>query len=168
MKKSIGYLVACWCLVFSTLGFADRVIIHVNLLTKNGTGNAIGTVTARDTKYGLLLIPELNYLPFGVHGFHIHENPSCANGGMSAGNHFDPKYTTKHLGPYNDKGHLGDLPALFVDQNNKANIPVLAPRLKVADIKGHALIIHMHGDNYSDKPEKNGGGGAMLACGIIR
>jgi Cu-Zn family superoxide dismutase len=168
MKKLMSYLIVCWCLLFSSLGFADRVIIHMSLLAKNGPGEAIGTVTAKDTKYGLLLIPALTDLPSGMHGFHIHNNPSCANGGMSAGDHFDPKYTTKHLGPYNDKGHLGDLPVLIVDQANKAQTPVLAPRLKVADIKGHALIVHLHGDNYSDKPEKNGSGGAMLACGVIR
>lgn len=27
-----------------------------------------------------------------------------------AGGHLDPEKTGKHLGPYNDKGHLGDLP----------------------------------------------------------
>ena len=32
-------------------------------------------------------------------------------------------------------GHLGDLPALFVDAGGSANQPVLAPRLKVADIQ---------------------------------
>jgi len=168
MKKGLSYLVACWCLVFTSLSLADRVIIHMNLLAKKGLGESIGTVTATDTEYGLLLTPDLSSLPTGMHGFHIHDNSSCANGGMSAGGHFDPKYTTKHLGPYNDQGHLGDLPVLLVEQNNKAKTPVLAPRLKVADIKGHALIVHLHGDNYLDKPEKNGGGGAMLACGIIR
>lgn len=168
MKKLMFFLMVCWSLLFANLALADRVIIHMNLLAQKGLGEAIGTVTAADTPYGLLLTPSLINLPAGLHGFHIHDNPSCQDGGMSAGGHFDPKYTTKHLGPYNDNGHLGDLPALMVDQNNKASTPVLAPRLKVADIKGHALIIHLHGDNYSDSPNKNGGGGAMLACGVIR
>jgi Cu-Zn family superoxide dismutase len=47
-------------------------------------------------------------------------------------------------------------------------MPVLAPRLKVADIKGRSLMIHAGGDNYSDLPVKLGGGGARIACGVIR
>jgi Cu-Zn family superoxide dismutase len=168
MKKSWNFLVVCACLLATHFALADRVIIHMSLLAKKGIGNTLGIVTASDTKYGLLLTPELTHLPAGMHGFHIHNNPSCQNNGMSAGTHFDPQYTTKHLGPYNDNGHLGDLPVLVVDNNHKAILPVLAPRLKVSDIKGHALIIHLHGDNYSDTPEKNGGGGSMLACGVIR
>ena len=47
--------------------------------------------------------------------------------------------------------------------------PVLAPRLKnLAEIKGHALMIHQAGDNHSDHPQPLGGGGARMACGVIR
>jgi Cu-Zn family superoxide dismutase len=30
--------------------------------------------------------------------------------------------------------------------------PVLAPRLKLADVQGHALMVHAGGDNHSDHP----------------
>jgi Cu-Zn family superoxide dismutase len=43
----------------------------------------------------------------------------------------------------------------------------VAPRLTVADIKGRAIMIHAHGDNYSDDPKPLGGGGARIACGVI-
>lgn len=29
-------------------------------------------------------------------------------------------------------------------------------------------MIHAGGDNYSDKPEKLGGGGSRIACGVIK
>jgi len=45
---------------------------------------------------------------------------------------------------------------------------VLAPRLKMTDVKGHALMVHAGGDNYSDNPEKLGGGGARIACGVAQ
>jgi Cu-Zn family superoxide dismutase len=45
---------------------------------------------------------------------------------------------------------------------------VLAPKLKVADLKGKSLMIHAGGDNYSDTPEVLGGGGARIACGAIK
>ena len=65
------------------------------------------------------------------------------------------------------KGHLGDLPALTVDAKGMARKPVTAPRLKVADLWGHAIVIHAGGDNYADKPAPLGGGGARVACGTI-
>ena len=86
--------------------------------------------------------------------------------GLAAGGHYDPENTGKHEGPFGN-GHLGDLPRLVVNKQGVANIPVVAPRLKVADLKGHSLIIHAQGDNYSDIPKPLGGGGARVACGVI-
>jgi len=87
--------------------------------------------------------------------------------GMAAGGHLDPAKTGKHLGPYGD-GHLGDLPPLVVDADGTAMLPVLAPRLKVKDLKGRSIMIHAGGDNYSDQPKPLGGGGARVACGVIK
>lgn len=159
----------------ATTCFAAEITIPINLVTAKGIGAKIGSIKATDTKYGLLLTPSLSDLPPGMHGFHVHDNPDCnckeENGEMTAalaaGGHFDPKHTGKHLGPYAD-GHLGDLPPLFVTTDGKAETPVLAPRLKVADLKNHSLMIHAGGDNFSDEPVKLGGGGARIACGVIK
>jgi Cu-Zn family superoxide dismutase len=61
-----------------------------------------------------------------------------------------------------------DLPALTKGKDGKATTPVIAPRLKVADVKGRSLMIHTGGDNYSDNPAALGGGGARVACGVIK
>lgn len=153
---------------------AGEVVVKIHLLTDEGTGKEIGTVTATDTKYGLLLTPNLIDLSPGLHGFHVHEHANCGPGekdgknvaGLAAGGHYDPDKTGKHLGPYAE-GHLGDLPALFVDKDGKATTPVLAPRLKTGDLKGRSLMIHAGGDNYSDDPAPLGGGGARVACGAV-
>jgi Cu-Zn family superoxide dismutase len=63
---------------------------------------------------------------------------------------------------------MGDLPLLVVDADGTATTPVVAPRLRVDAIRGLALMIHAQGDNYSDDPAPLGGGGARIACGIIR
>lgn len=165
MAKLWKYLGFAFAALFLTPLYAD-VTIPVSLTAPNGTGKDLGTVVAQDSRYGLLLTPHLTGLPPGIHGFHIHENPNCGDNGMAAGGHLDPFHTNKHLGPYNRKGHLGDMPVLIVDKDGNATLPILAPRLKLADIKNHSLMIHAGGDNYSDNPMM-GGGGARLACGVI-
>lgn len=167
MFKSLRYMMTVVCMLWGSVVVADEVTVTMHLTASAANDKVMGTIVAKDTKYGLLLTPNLNFLSPGIHGFHIHQTPSCEHAGMGASGHFDPKNTEKHLGPYNDDGHLGDLPALSANKDGKVTLAVLAPRLKVADLKGHALIIHADGDNYSDKPAV-GGGGARVACGIVK
>lgn len=157
---------------------AAQTTITMHAISADGVGGVLGTVTARDTPQGLLLVPDLDKLaPPGPHGFHVHAKGSCGPGpgpdgkpaaGLAAGGHYDPHHTGRHLGPLDKAGHLGDLPPLVVEGNGRATLPVLAPRLKVKDLAGHALMIHAGGDNYSDTPAPLGGGGARIACGVAK
>ncbi|HEX6959037.1 MAG TPA: superoxide dismutase [Cu-Zn] SodC [Ferrovibrio sp.] len=152
--------------------------IEVNAIDANGIGAAIGTITAQDTRQGLMLTPNLKSLaPPGPHGLHVHDKGNCGAGpgpngqmaaGMAAGGHLDPKHTGKHMGPTARGGHLGDLPPLVVDDDGSATLPVLAPHLKLRDLAGHALMIHAGGDNFSDEPAPLGGGGGRIACGVLK
>jgi Cu-Zn family superoxide dismutase len=154
--------------------FADEQEVQIHEVTEHGVGDVIGTVKLSDGADGLTLTPSLKKLTPGAHGFHIHQNPSCEPadkaGKMAAaeaaGGHYDPQSTGKHEGP-TGHGHMGDLPALLVNDAGVANQPMLAPRLKLADVKGHALMIHTNGDTYSDDPKPLGGGGPRVACGVI-
>lgn len=149
--------------------------VPMNLVDANGVGAAIGKITVSETPYGVVFTPELSGLVPGAHGFHVHQNPSCAakekDGklvpALAAGGHYDPQNTQKHGAPWGD-GHLGDLPPLFVDANGNATQPVLAPRLKLADLKDRSLMIHAGGDNHADHPAPLGGGGARMACGVVQ
>lgn len=166
MKRITAGVFIILAVLLTQAALAAQVTIHMELLSPQGN-QPVGTVVAEDTQYGLLLIPRLTNLSPGIHGFHVHQYPSCADNGMAAGGHLDPQRTNKHLGPYNAQGHLGDLPALLVEKDGKAVHPVLAPRLKVADILEHSLMIHVGGDNYSDNPSM-GGGGMRMVCGVIK
>jgi Cu-Zn family superoxide dismutase len=154
--------------------FAADLVVTLDLATASGPGAAVGTVRIVETPYGLAFYPQLKGLTPGLRGFHVHEKPSCApaelNGAMvpalGAGGHLDPAGTKKHGEPWGD-GHLGDLPALYVAADGSAVQPVLAPRLKLADVKGRALMVHAGGDNHADHPAPLGGGGARVACGVI-
>lgn len=164
-------------LLFSTcsgLALAD-LSIPMNLVDAQGGSAAIGTVTVSESAHGLVFTPALKDLAPGLHGFHVHENPSCAPkekdgkpvAALAAGGHFDPAGSKRHGAPWGD-GHLGDLPALYVDAAGGASNPVLAPRLKMADLKGRSLMIHAGGDNHADHPAPLGGGGPRVACGVIQ
>ena len=49
-------------------------------VTAEGIGQKARTVTATKTAYGTLFTPNLKGLTTGLHGFHVHENPSCQPG----------------------------------------------------------------------------------------
>ena len=173
MKKLVIAMLGL--LVAGVAAHAEEFVVPIHLIDSGCVSMPIGTVKASSSPYGTVLTPDLKYLSPGLHGFHVHQNPDCAPGikgeqrvpGLAAGGHYDPAGTGKHEGPYGD-GHLGDLPALYVDTEGNASHPVLAPRLKVSDLKGRSLMIHAGGDNYSDNPNKLGGGGARTACGVVK
>ena len=148
----------------------------INSINPAGVGASLGTVTFTDTAGGLLITPKLFGLPPGEHGFHIHEKGDCGPGmnqgqsaaGFAAGGHYDPAHTKKHMGPLSTAGHRGDLPVLVVDSRGDATEAVIAPHLTVEQIRGRSIMIHAGGDNYSDTPVPLGGGGARIACAVVK
>lgn len=140
------------------------------------SGASVGQVTVSESPYGVVFTPALSGLPAGLHGFHVHAKGSCDSSmkegkkvlGGAAGGHYDPANTGRHGMPWQDDSHKGDLPALYVDADGKAMQPVLAPRLKMADLTGKALMVHAGGDNHADHPAPLGGGGARIVCGVMR
>ena len=173
---SVLLVICSVALSMAATAHAQSAKATVTEISASGTGNNLGTVTFADSKWGLLVTPDLSGLSPGVHGFHIHAKPACGPAenegkmaaGFAAGGHLDPAQSKKHLGPYDADGHLGDLPPLVVAADGKATLPVLAPRLSVKDVTGHSVMIHEGGDNYSDQPKPLGGGGARIACGVIQ
>lgn len=164
-------------LLLPSLCFGAQIKVHMGPADEGAPTDesVIGTITFEDTPFGLMIYPDLKDFAPGMHGFHVHENPSCEGDmkdgsfvpGLLAGGHLDPAGTNKHLGPFNVHGHLGDLPGLYCDSNGVCNTEMLAPKIKVKDMLNRSIIIHAHGDNYSDTPKPLGGGGARIACGVI-
>lgn len=174
MKKELLAAAVLWSTAVAIAATPD-IKVAMNVLTDSGTGASAGTVTISETAHGVVFTPALAGLAPGLHGFHVHEVANCGAGqkdgkavaGLAAGGHYDPAGSRHHGTPWGD-GHLGDLPALYVDEKGNANNPVLAPRLKMSDLKGRSLMVHAGGENHSDHPAPLGGGGARIVCGVIQ
>lgn len=161
-------------LLAGSMSVSAQTPVSVHAVSEQGVGEQIGTIDITLSNHGLVFTPALRGLTPGLHGFHLHQHASCEPkekdgkmvAALAAGGHFDPQVTNRHDAPWGD-GHLGDLPPLFVDASGAATQPVLAPRLKVDDLSGRALVIHAGGDNHADQPAPLGGGGARVACGVV-
>src|SRR5512137_2709904 len=154
MTKVLVALVLLVGVLIALPVFAADLTVPMNQVNEQGIGKPIGTITISEGKEGLVFTPQLTDLAPGVHGFHVHQNADCAAAmkdgkmtpALAAGGHYDPAGTGKHEGPQG-KGHLGDLPALTVGAHGSATTAVVAPHLKMADVKGRSLMIHAGGDN---------------------
>jgi Cu-Zn family superoxide dismutase len=163
------------CASLNQASALDSLKVTVNTVTPQGIGASIGTITFSDSEKGLKIAPNLTGLSAGDHGFHIHENPDCGPkekdslmvAAQAAGPHYDPSHSGKHAGPHGG-GHMGDLPKLEVAADGSATKEAVLHGVKLSDILNRSVMIHAGGDNYSDTPAPLGGGGARIACGVIR
>ena len=159
-------------LLATGVAIAQQLTVDINRITDGGVGDKIGTIVVSEGKGGVSFKVSVTGLPKTERGFHVHEKGDCGpamkdgkmTAGEAAGPHFDPEAKKSHKGP-KGAGHKGDLPLLKGTEKGISQT-VTAPRLKLADVQGRALVIHEGGDNYSDNPE-NGGGKGRVACGVI-
>jgi Cu-Zn family superoxide dismutase len=170
MSRSARCLAAVVVLLLPAIAAADETTVVVHEVDTEGVGAAIGEIGFVDTEFGLLITPNISGAAPGLHGTHVHANPSCApaetNGSMvpagAAGGHYDPENTGQHLGPFGE-GHLGDLPNIVVEADGTASLPVLAPRLTVADLEGRSIMLHAGADRYDNEDM----GGGRMYCGVV-
>ncbi len=138
------------------------IIVPMYATVAKGLGPLLGTVRINESPYGLEFQPHLKHLVPGYHGFHIQQNPFCANNALAAGAIFDPP-----TGSANEQ--LGGLPSLYVNADGTATTVVLAPRYQhLFEIKGRSLVIHEGGDDFASIDRKLGGGINQKVCGIIK
>jgi Cu-Zn family superoxide dismutase len=174
MKTSIQTLSAAAAIMTVAAGvaLAQQLTVEINKVTDAGVGEKIGTVAITEHRNGTAFKVAVSNIPAGKHGFHVHEKGDCAAAmkdgmmepGGAAGARYDPEAKKSHRGPQG-AGHKGDLPALTANATG-VNETVTAPKLKLSDVQGRALVIHEGGDNYSDSPE-NGGGQGRVACSVV-
>ena len=163
----------------------------------DASGNSVGTVVFLPGPGGSSVVsiavrvdPALE----GFHGIHAHANDNPANGdgciadpAQPANTHFvsaDGHFTI----PGNIHGHhIGDMPALLVNDDGTGAMSFVTGRFSPADVVGRAMILHAAADNYANIPvgpaanqytpnspeattltNNTGNAGNRIACGVIQ
>jgi len=135
-------------------------------------GKEVGEVKFSEGQEGVLISLNLNNVPDGQHGIHIHTVGKCEPPTFeSAGAHFNP--TNKKHGIDNPEGpHLGDLPnvnpenGMVVSEFVAKNVTLEKGMANsLFDEDGSAIVLHEKADDYQTDP--SGNSGARIACGVI-
>ena len=129
-----------------------------------------GNVSFKDTKKGLQISAQFKGVGSGNHGFHIHENGSCDDGGLGAGGDFNPDGAPHGYLPTDGftKARAGDLGNVEIGDNGKGKVELTVPGLTLTEGKysvgGRAIILHVAEDDFT---QPNGSAGGRIGCGKI-
>jgi len=155
-----------------TYGANDqRVPLPVAQLRPTQEGSLLsGKVSFMETDEGLKINAVVENAPPGKHGFHIHENGSCEDGGKAAGGHFNPE-SVSHGDILKDgfqHAHAGDLGNIEIGPDGKGTLEKVISKLTLDEgefgVVGRSVILHEKTDDFG-QPTGNAGG--RIACGVI-
>jgi superoxide dismutase, Cu-Zn family len=139
---------------------------------RNATGQPVGTATLTQVGSVVRVVLEVQGLPRGAHGVHVHAVGKCEGPDFaSAGGHFNPN--GRQHGALNPQGaHAGDLPNLEVGADGKGRLEsttelmsLIGGSTSIFDADGSALVVHAAPDDFRTDP--TGNSGARIACGVI-
>ncbi|MEM9027302.1 MAG: superoxide dismutase family protein [Pseudomonadota bacterium] len=140
------------------------VIVAFNMTTESGVGESVGFASVEEVSVeiagrsepALAVRVDLKSLPPGPHALHVHSNPDCGPGekdgkmvrGLAAGDHLFA-YGTGAVSGQKFASHLGDLPDITVDDDGTSKSQVIAPRVRLKDVRGRSIVIHATADDSS-------------------
>jgi len=158
---------ACLLSACSTHG---TTVDQARVPMRDAMGRDLGTLTLSNTNGGLILTGDLNGVPAGVHGIHVHTTGRCEPPFETAGGHWNP--ARRLHGSLNPDGpHSGDMPNVTVSPNGSVTVSVMTPAGTLhgtdglIDSDGAAVVIHAQADDYRTDP--SGNSGARIACGVV-
>ncbi|WP_162806403.1 superoxide dismutase family protein [Sphingosinicella terrae] len=132
-------------------------------------GAAAGTATASAVDGGIRIALEVEGLPPGPHGAHVHMTGRCdAPAFESAGGHWNP--TDAQHGLEAPPGqHAGDMPNLDVGADGRGSLDYTLQGGSfegLMDADGSTMMIHADADDQRTDPSGNSGG--RIACGVFQ
>jgi len=135
---------------------------------KAADGKPVGRARATVNDGRVMLSLQVEGLPPGEHGVHVHMTGKCdAPKFESAGAHWNPA-NTKHGLEAPGGQHAGDMPNLVVDANGRGSISYELKGATFAglmDGDGSAMVVHASADDQKTDP--SGNSGDRIACGIF-
>ncbi|NET06100.1 MAG: superoxide dismutase family protein [Symploca sp. SIO2B6] len=150
---------------------AQKADAQAIINTTSEPSTVMGKVSFSETEEGLLIEANLEQVPPGKHGFHIHETGSCEDGGKAAGGHFNPDGVQHGLLIKDgfENAHAGDLGNITVSPEGTGTMNVTIPGLTLSEGKyalgNLSVIVHEKPDDFG-QPTGNAGG--RIGCGIIK
>lgn len=130
---------------------------------------------------GVEITLQVQGMPAGPHGFHIHAHGACAPGPDAAtgrlvpfgaaGGHFDPFSTRNHGQPGQSphEAHAGEAPNVQVGPDGLGTLRFVNPHVTLlpgaTSVLGRTLVVHAQADDYASDPAGDSGG--RIACGVI-
>jgi len=120
------------------------------------------------------VVYNLQGVPPGTHGVHIHTVGRCEGDFASAGGHFDPGPAGNADPDLNHPYHSGDLPNIVANATGAVTATSYTTRINLGgplspiDADGAAIVIHQNPDTNQTGTKGQGvGGGTAIACGVI-
>lgn len=121
----------------------------------------------------ILVSLNLQNVPPGKHGFHIHTSGDLREGCSSLCSHFNP-YNSTHGGRDDKIRHVGDLGNITANKSGIVKENFYDNRIKLRgrnNIIGRSVIIHEDEDDLgkggNTESLKTGNAGKRIACGVI-
>ena len=144
---------------------------EATLVTAEGAEE--GKATFVQEPDGVLVVIELEDVPQGKKGVHVHEKGDCSNlAGQSMGSHFAPDSDQHALPSEGAERHLGDLGNIVVAADGNGRLEIKVPDASLdpnapTTFVGRALVVHS-GEDTGSAQQPSGGSGPPMACGVIR
>lgn len=166
MKKIIICLSLCAWVSGSAFAATGSAVLH----STSDPSKELGNVQLQDTEQGLQITVMFTDAPPGPHGFHLHENGSCEDGGKAAGGHYNPDGVEHGLLPRDGyaHAHAGDFGNLPIKEDGTGTFKALIPKLTLSEgpyqAAGKAFILHEKADDFG-QPTGNAGG--RIGCGVV-
>ena len=146
-----------------------------------GDGDIRGSVTFEEArrrnaigKRTIKVVVDIQGLPAGKHGFHIHRVGDLRHGCESLCEHFNPDGNV-HGGRADHRSHVGDLGNIYANQDGNAYEVFQNTRIQLRNTKyniiGRSVVIHQDEDDlgFGGDAESlsTGNAGRRIACAVI-
>ena len=154
---------------------SQRIAVVMEYLRDDGVRDTLGGVTAWQEPDGTHFKIVVTRFTPGYKGFHLLAHGNCDPfgrngrlelGGATAGSLYNPTGASTHRGPFGD-GYIGALPKAEANADGWIFMTLVATHVRLADLRGRALVLREQNDSYKASPPLGGSGG-IAACGLVR